>query len=107
MKKEEVVVRKTDIAEKNVDEEVVAKDLAPNEAAVEKRGGYLTVNVSINSNLKERDEESRDNGQAFEMKVALQLGRSLSELRDRALKERDEESRDNGKDIEKFGSKLF
>ncbi|KAI3501571.1 hypothetical protein L1887_29451 [Cichorium endivia] len=45
MKKVEVVVRKTNIAEKNVYEEVVAKDLAPNEAAVEKRGGYLTVNV--------------------------------------------------------------
>ncbi|KAI3515415.1 hypothetical protein L1887_14311 [Cichorium endivia] len=44
-KKRKMIQMKTDIAEKNVYEEVVAKDLAPNEAAMEKRGGYLTVNV--------------------------------------------------------------
>ncbi|KAI3495184.1 hypothetical protein L1887_37395 [Cichorium endivia] len=64
-------------------------------------GFFKMMEESINSNLKERDEESRDNGQAFEMKVALQLGRSLSELRDLAS------SSKNGKDIEEFGSKLF
>ncbi|KAM0055305.1 putative petal formation-expressed [Helianthus debilis subsp. tardiflorus] len=37
---------------------------------------------SIEANLKERDVGKRENGEVFEMKVALQLGRSLSELRD-------------------------
>ncbi|CAI9259644.1 unnamed protein product [Lactuca saligna] len=65
-------------------------------------GFFKMMEESIDSNLKERDEERRDNGEAFEIKVALQLGRSLSELRDVAAS-----SSKKGKDIEEFGSKLF
>ncbi|XP_024958956.1 probable F-box protein At4g22030 [Cynara cardunculus var. scolymus] len=65
-------------------------------------GFFKMMEESIESNLKERNEESRENGEVFEMKVALQLGRSLSELRDVAAS-----SSKKGKDIEEFGSKLF
>ncbi|KAJ0450239.1 putative petal formation-expressed [Helianthus annuus] len=65
-------------------------------------GFFKMMEESIESNLKERDFDSRENGEVFEMKVALQLGRSLSELRDVAAS-----SSRLGSDIEEFGSKLF
>ncbi|KAJ0692236.1 putative petal formation-expressed [Helianthus annuus] len=65
-------------------------------------GFFKMMQESIEANLKERDVGRRENGEVFEMKVALQLGRSLSELRDVAVS-----SSRNGKDIEEFGSKLF
>ncbi|GKE28225.1 probable F-box protein [Tanacetum coccineum] len=65
-------------------------------------GFFKMMQESIESNLNERDVESRENGEVFEMKVALQLGRSLSELRDVAAT-----STRFGTDIEEFGSKLF
>ncbi|KAI3823859.1 hypothetical protein L1987_05304 [Smallanthus sonchifolius] len=65
-------------------------------------GFFRMMEESIESNLKERDWESRENGELFEMKVALQLGRSLSELRDVAAS-----SSRLGSDIDEFGSKLF
>ncbi|MFS8015504.1 putative petal formation-expressed [Helianthus anomalus] len=65
-------------------------------------GFFKMMQESIEANLKERDVGRRENGEVFEMKVALQLGRSLSELRDVAIS-----SSRNRKDIEEFGSKLF
>ncbi|KAM0054470.1 putative petal formation-expressed [Helianthus debilis subsp. tardiflorus] len=65
-------------------------------------GFFKMMQESIESNLKERDVGRRENGEVFEMKVALQLGRSLSELRDVAAS-----SSRKGKDVEEFGSKLF
>ncbi|KAJ0830151.1 putative petal formation-expressed [Helianthus annuus] len=65
-------------------------------------GFFKMMQESIESNLKERDVGKRENGEVFEMKVALQLGRSLSELRDFAAS-----SSRKGKDVEEFGSKLF
>ncbi|KAJ0450246.1 putative petal formation-expressed [Helianthus annuus] len=65
-------------------------------------GFFKMMQESIESNLKERDVGRRENGEVFEMKVALQLGRSLSELRDVAAS-----SSRKGKDVEQFGSKLF
>ncbi|GKA73813.1 probable F-box protein [Tanacetum coccineum] len=65
-------------------------------------GFFKMMQESIESNLNERDVESRENSEVFEMKVALQLGRSLSELRDVAASY----SR-LGNDIQEFGSKLF
>ncbi|KAI3711140.1 hypothetical protein L2E82_41009 [Cichorium intybus] len=67
-------------------------------------GFFKMMEESIESNLKERDMESRENGEVFELKVALQLGRSLSELRDVAAS-----SSRKGEAIEEieFGSKLF
>lgn len=65
-------------------------------------GFFKMMQESIESNLNERDVDSRENGEVFEMKVALQLGRSLSELRDVAAS-----SSRLGNDIQEFGSKLF
>ncbi|KAL8248145.1 hypothetical protein R6Q59_005013 [Mikania micrantha] len=63
-------------------------------------GFFKMMQDSIESNLEEL---SRENGEVFEMKVALQLGRSLSELRDVAASS----SRPGCSDIEEFASKLF
>ncbi|KNA25252.1 hypothetical protein SOVF_008180 [Spinacia oleracea] len=45
-------------------------------------GAFKLLEETIESNLEEKDLEKRENGELFEMKVALHLGRSLSELRD-------------------------
>ncbi|KAI8000163.1 putative F-box protein [Camellia lanceoleosa] len=47
-------------------------------------GFFRLMEESIESNLEEEEMERRENGEMFEMKVALQLGRSLSELKDLA-----------------------
>nr|DAD23416.1 TPA_asm: hypothetical protein HUJ06_024879 [Nelumbo nucifera] len=64
---------------------------------------FRCMEESIESTLKEKDVEKRENGELFELKVALQLGRSLSELRDLAASASsiDEEAK------EEFASKLF
>lgn len=61
-------------------------------------GIFKEMEEYITSNLEEKDVDRRENGELLEMKVALQLGRSLSGLRDRA---------DKGQYDEEFGSKLF
>ncbi|KAJ4975392.1 hypothetical protein NE237_000498 [Protea cynaroides] len=68
-------------------------------------GFFRFVEESILSTLKERDVEKRENGEFFEMKVALQLGRSLSELRNLAAAAAS--FRRNGENTEEFASKLF
>ncbi|KAA8520101.1 hypothetical protein F0562_014357 [Nyssa sinensis] len=65
-------------------------------------GFFSLMEESIESNLKERDVERRENGELFEMKVALQLGRSLSELKDLSAA-----SSRTGNANEEFASKLF
>ena len=65
-------------------------------------GFFKMMQEAIESNLNEKDVQSRENGEVLEMKVALRLGRSLSELRDVAAS-----STRLGDDIEEFGSKLF
>ncbi|KDP20725.1 hypothetical protein JCGZ_21196 [Jatropha curcas] len=57
-------------------------------------GFFALLEESIESTLEEKDLERREDGEMYEMNVALKLGRSLSELRDVA--HRDE-----------FASKLF
>ncbi|KAL3521956.1 hypothetical protein ACH5RR_014790 [Cinchona calisaya] len=61
-------------------------------------GFFKLMKESIESNLLDR----RENGELFEMKVALQLGRSLSELRDLASS-----SSNRGGEVDEFASKLF
>lgn len=61
-------------------------------------GFFREIEEEIEFNLKEKDVIKRENGQLFEMKVALQLGRSIPELRNIA---------DKGHDLKEFGSKLF
>ncbi|KAL7212225.1 hypothetical protein ACSBR2_014992 [Camellia fascicularis] len=65
-------------------------------------GFFKLMEESIESNLKEREVERRENGELFEMKVALQLGRSLSELKDLVAW-----STMKGEAMEEFASKLF
>ncbi|KAJ0682063.1 putative petal formation-expressed [Helianthus annuus] len=65
-------------------------------------GFFGMVEESIELNLKEGDVEKREDGELFEMKLALQLGRSVQELRDLAAS-----STKNEKEMEEFGSKLF
>ncbi|KAH7838683.1 hypothetical protein Vadar_029825 [Vaccinium darrowii] len=65
-------------------------------------GFFRLMEESIELNLKEREVERRENGELFEMKVALQLGRSLSELRDLAAS-----SSIKGEANHEFASKLF
>ncbi|KAK8601058.1 hypothetical protein V6N13_059194 [Hibiscus sabdariffa] len=68
-------------------------------------GFFKHVQESIESTLSESDMDKRENGELFEMKVALQLGRSLSQLRDVA--KRSSYSRMEGSAIDEFASKLF
>ncbi|KAL1567755.1 putative F-box protein [Salvia divinorum] len=65
-------------------------------------GFFKLMEESIESNLNEDDLERRENGEMVEMKVALQLGRSLSELRNLA-----EDSSLKGEANNEFASKLF
>ncbi|XP_073129398.1 probable F-box protein At4g22030 [Henckelia pumila] len=65
-------------------------------------GFFKLMEESIESNLREDDLERRENGEVFETKMCLQLGRSLSQLRDLAAA-----SASKGIDIDEFASKLF
>ncbi|CAJ2658350.1 unnamed protein product [Trifolium pratense] len=69
-------------------------------------GGFFNLlETSIESTLGEKDFEKRENGELFEMKMALQLGRSVSELRELASKSAS--YRMEGVEINEFASKLF
>lgn len=68
-------------------------------------GFFRLLEESIESTLEEPELEKRENGEMFEMKVALGLGRSLSQLRELAKKS--ENSRRDGSTIDEFASKLF
>ncbi|XP_049384942.1 probable F-box protein At4g22030 [Solanum stenotomum] len=63
-------------------------------------GFFEYMKESIESNLMETETERRENGEVFEMKVALKLGRSLSDLRNLA-------SSSSSSLKEEFASKLF
>nr|XP_016460254.1 PREDICTED: probable F-box protein At4g22030 [Nicotiana tabacum] len=65
-------------------------------------GFFEYMQQSIESNLRETDIERRENGEVFEMKVALKLGRSLSDLRNLAAS-----SSLKADDLDEFASKLF
>ncbi|EHA8592060.1 putative F-box protein [Cocos nucifera] len=67
-------------------------------------GFYRRLQEEIESNLGERDLQKRENGELFEMKMALQLGRSLPELKDLTSYA----SRScNDEDIKQFAGKLI
>ncbi|KAJ8545098.1 hypothetical protein K7X08_017681 [Anisodus acutangulus] len=65
-------------------------------------GFFRYMQESIESNLTETETERRENGEVFEMKVALKLGRSLSDLRDLAAS-----SSWKAENLDEFASKLF
>ncbi|MED6172705.1 hypothetical protein PIB30_052438 [Stylosanthes scabra] len=68
-------------------------------------GFFKQLESSIESTLEESDVERRENGQVFEMKVAMKLGRSVSQLRELSLKS--VSSRMEGISVDEFASKLF
>ncbi|KAF2303739.1 hypothetical protein GH714_021554 [Hevea brasiliensis] len=68
-------------------------------------GFFSLVEESIESSLEETDIDRREDGEMLELKVALQLGRSMSELRD--LAQKSTYSRIEGTTIDEFASKLF
>ncbi|KAK3432078.1 hypothetical protein EUGRSUZ_E04033 [Eucalyptus grandis] len=68
-------------------------------------GFFDLMEETIEATLEERDYSKRENGEMFEMKVAMKLGRSLSELRDLARKSM--ASCIDGSEVDEFGSKLF
>ena len=68
-------------------------------------GFFHQLQESIEATFEERDLEKRENGELFEMNVALKLGRSLSQLRELARKLAS--SRMYGTAIDEFTSKLF
>ncbi|GKV15977.1 hypothetical protein SLEP1_g26697 [Rubroshorea leprosula] len=68
-------------------------------------GFFTLTEETIESTLGESDVERRENGELFQMKVGLQLGRSLSQLKELAKKSR--YSRIEGSTIDEFASKLF
>ncbi|KAF2303737.1 hypothetical protein GH714_021545 [Hevea brasiliensis] len=68
-------------------------------------GFFSLMEESIESSLEETDFDRREDGQMFEMKMALQLGRSLSELRD--LAQKSSSSRIDGVEVDEFASKIF
>ncbi|KAK2394165.1 putative F-box protein [Trifolium repens] len=68
-------------------------------------GFFQMMENSIQENVFMEDEEQRENGELFEIKLALKLGRSLSQLRDLARKSA--YSREEGTTVDEFASKLF
>ncbi|KAG6630464.1 hypothetical protein I3843_13G017700 [Carya illinoinensis] len=68
-------------------------------------GFFRGLEESIEGTLEEKDLQKRENGKLFEMKVALQLGRSLSQLRELARKSAS--SHTDGIEVDEFASKLF
>ena len=68
-------------------------------------GFFGLLEESIRGTLEEKDWEKRENGEVFERKVALKLGRSLSQLRQLASKSA--AAREEGISMDEFASKLF
>ncbi|KAI4295923.1 hypothetical protein L6164_035917 [Bauhinia variegata] len=68
-------------------------------------GFFQLLETEITSTLEDEDLETREDGELFEMKVALKLGRSLSQLRELARKS--ESYRVEGIPMDEFASKLF
>ena len=68
-------------------------------------GFFQLLEETIEATIEEKDLEKRENGELFELKMALQLGRSVSQLRELASKSA--AYRIEGREIDEFASKLF
>ncbi|GMN26335.1 hypothetical protein TIFTF001_051509 [Ficus carica] len=68
-------------------------------------GFYKHMEETIESTLEDAATDERENGELFEVKTALQLGRSLSELRDLASELSSSSELEQAQ--EEFASKLF
>ncbi|WVY95549.1 hypothetical protein V8G54_034637 [Vigna mungo] len=69
-------------------------------------GFFKMLETSVESTLEEEDLERRENGELFEMKMALKLGRSVSQLRELASKSTSYRM-EGVFEIDEFASKLF
>ncbi|CAJ1962517.1 unnamed protein product [Sphenostylis stenocarpa] len=68
-------------------------------------GFFQLLEETIEATIEEKDLEKRENGELFELKMALQLGRSVSQLRELASKSAS--CRIEQREIDEFASKLF
>ncbi|KAG4963069.1 hypothetical protein JHK82_039746 [Glycine max] len=68
-------------------------------------GFFQLLEETIEAAIEEKDLDKRENGELIEMKMALQLGRSVSQLRELATKSAS--CRIEGREIHEFASKLF
>ncbi|KAK7359794.1 hypothetical protein VNO77_01759 [Canavalia gladiata] len=68
-------------------------------------GFFQLLEETIEATIEEEDVDKREDGEVFEMKMALQLGRSVSQLRQLASKSAS--SRMESTEIDEFASKLF
>jgi hypothetical protein len=69
-------------------------------------GGFFELlEETIEETIEQSDLNRRENGEVFEMKVALSLGRSVMEMRELASKSAS--SRSEGCEIDEFANKLF
>ncbi|KAJ1405569.1 Petal formation-expressed [Sesbania bispinosa] len=68
-------------------------------------GFFKLLEETIETTLEEKDVERRENGEIMEMKMALKLGRSVSQLRELASKSAS--CRMEGIAVDEFASKLF
>ncbi|KAL5097367.1 hypothetical protein RYX36_001694 [Vicia faba] len=69
-------------------------------------GFFKLLETSTESILGEKDLEERENGELFEMKMALKLGRSISNLRELASKSASYRM-EGAVEIDEFASKIF
>jgi hypothetical protein len=70
-------------------------------------GFFRLMEENIISTLTEGEADKRENGELFELKVALQLGRSLSEITGLARRSTSSLPSGNRQDKEEYASKLF
>jgi hypothetical protein len=68
-------------------------------------GFFKLLEETVEGTLEEKDFEMRENGEIFEMKMALMLGRSVSEMRELASKSN--ACRMEGIDVDEFANKMF
>lgn len=69
-------------------------------------GGFFELlEETVEQTIEEKDLNKRENGEVFEMKIALQLGRSVMEMRELASKS--DVYRMEGREIDEFANKLF
>lgn len=70
-------------------------------------GYFKLMEEILEANINEEDVSRRENGDVLELKVALQLGRSLSELKQLATSSSSSTNGDDRSHAEEFASKIF
>ncbi|KEH36890.1 putative petal formation-expressed [Medicago truncatula] len=69
-------------------------------------GGFFELlEETVEEIIEEKDLNKRENDEVFEMKIALQLGRSVMQMRELASKS--DVYRMEGREIDEFANKLF